>query len=57
MCEVEQFFNLVKPVKTNHDLIRVGGQVDGGYLIPDDLEGIETCFLLVYQILLILNPN
>jgi hypothetical protein len=44
MCELDQFLNLVKPIKTNHDLIRVGGQLDGGYLIPDDLEGIETCF-------------
>jgi hypothetical protein len=25
-------------------LIRVGGNSDGGYLIPDDLEGIEYCF-------------
>jgi hypothetical protein len=26
------------------DLIRIGGKGDGGYLIPDDLEGIEYCF-------------
>jgi hypothetical protein len=26
------------------DLIRIGGNGDGGYLIPDDLEGIEYCF-------------
>jgi hypothetical protein len=26
------------------DLTRVGGNTDGGYLIPDDLEGIEYCF-------------
>ncbi len=25
-------------------LIRIGGDRDGGYLIPDDLEGIEYCF-------------
>jgi hypothetical protein len=26
------------------ELIRVGGNGDGGYLIPDDLDGIEYCF-------------
>jgi hypothetical protein len=38
------FFRDIKPVSTNHELIRVGGESDGGYLIPDDLEGIKTCF-------------
>jgi hypothetical protein len=32
------------PVKTEHDLIRMGCAHDGGYLIPDDLNGIEACF-------------
>ena len=44
MSRLEQFFSMVKPVTTNHDLIRIGGETDGGYLIPDDLEGVETCF-------------
>ena len=34
----------MKPVNTGYELIRVGGQGDGGYLIPDDLDGIEYCF-------------
>lgn len=38
------FIKLLKPSKTNYQLIRVGGNGDGGYLIPDDLEGIESCF-------------
>ena len=38
------FFGSVKPVKTNYDLVRIGGERDGGYLIPDDLVGIDTCF-------------
>jgi hypothetical protein len=38
------FFNSVKPVITNHKLVRIGGDSDGGYLVPDDLSGIETCF-------------
>ena len=38
------FLSSLKPTKTNYELIRVGGEGDGGYLIPDDLEGIDTCF-------------
>ncbi len=32
------------PYQTDKKLIRVGPNYDGGYLVPDDLEGIETCF-------------
>lgn len=32
------------PVETDKKLIRVGPDRDGGYLIPDDLDGIEACF-------------
>ncbi len=35
---------LLKPVQTEHRLIRLGGDTDGGYLLPDDLEGIGACF-------------
>lgn len=44
---LEQLKELVKalrPVKTKFDLIRIGGANDGGYLIPNDLEGISSCF-------------
>jgi hypothetical protein len=44
---IEEFKQLVKalqPVKTKYDLIRVGGDNDGGYLLPDDLSGITECF-------------
>jgi len=34
----------LKPIKTNHKLIRIGGDGDGGYLIPNDLIGIDICF-------------
>ena len=33
-----------KPWLTDHPLIRLGGDHDGGYLIPDDLQGIVACF-------------
>ncbi|MCB1774577.1 MAG: FkbM family methyltransferase [Gammaproteobacteria bacterium] len=29
---------------TGQDLIRIGPEGDGGYLLPDDLDGIGTCF-------------
>jgi hypothetical protein len=34
----------LRPVKTKYPLIRVGGKNDGGYLVPDDLSGVTTCF-------------
>ncbi len=41
---LEQFFQLVRPVSTNHPLVRIGAERDGGYLVPDDLENIDICF-------------
>lgn len=32
------------PVMTEHDLRRLGPLGDGGYLVPDDLDGITACF-------------
>lgn len=34
----------LKPVDPGIELIRIGGNNDGGYLVPDDLEGIRFCF-------------
>ncbi len=42
--KILSLINSLKPVKTQLDLIRIGTNGDGGYLIPDDLEGIEACF-------------
>lgn len=36
--------NRLKPLETEHPLIRLGGDGDGGYLVPDDLAGIQRCF-------------
>jgi hypothetical protein len=41
---IEDFLGTIRPVETEHPLIRVGGEADGGYLIPDDLAGVEACF-------------
>jgi hypothetical protein len=34
----------LRPLDCGKPLIRIGAAGDGGYLIPDDLEGIEYCF-------------
>jgi hypothetical protein len=44
---ISELLDLIKklhPIKTNHNLIRVGGDYDGGYLIPNDLIGIDCLF-------------
>lgn len=41
---LDQFFSRINPIKTEHALIRFGGERDGGYLIPNDLDGIDECF-------------
>jgi len=47
MTQVGKLRNLAQrlsPVKTKFELIRVGGENDGGYLLPDDLAEIDVCF-------------
>jgi len=34
----------LRPQDCGKELIRIGADGDGGYLVPDDLEGIEYCF-------------
>ena len=34
----------LRPVDCGKPLIRIGGDADGGYLVPNDLDGIEYCF-------------
>lgn len=42
LIEIRELIELLHPVKV--DLIRVGGNGDGGYLIPNDLKDIKACF-------------
>ncbi len=35
---------LLRPKNSGIELIRLGGEGDGGYLVPDDLDGIAHCF-------------
>ncbi len=41
---LRELLRAVAPIETNHSLIRMGPTTDGGYLLPDDLDGISTCF-------------
>jgi len=42
--DVEALLRRIHPVTTEHELIRIGCDGDGGYLVPDDLAGIQACF-------------
>jgi len=42
--DLRDFARLVAPVVTQRGLIRLGPAGDGGYLVADDLEGIQACF-------------
>lgn len=42
--DIRRLIKTVRPLSTNHKLVRVGPESDGGYLVPDDLEGIQACF-------------
>jgi len=42
--QLKELVKALRPVKTKFELIRVGGANDGGYLIPNDLEGIVACY-------------
>ena len=42
--ELVAFLHSVHPILPPHLLIRLGGMHDGGYLLPDDLAGIQACF-------------
>lgn len=41
---LQQIAKSLRPVRTQFQLQRYGGVSDGGYLLPDDFEGIKTCF-------------
>lgn len=42
--DLNSFFQKIRPLVTNYELIRVGDNSDGGYLIPNDLDDIDFCF-------------
>jgi len=42
--ELKKLLKRLYPMASNHELIRLGPKGDGGYVIPNDLDGIEACF-------------
>lgn len=47
MTDLRDIRSLIKklyPLSTNKELIRLGPKGDGGYLLPNDLVGIQACF-------------
>ena len=42
--DVLELIAKLRPQDCGKDLIRIGGGRDGGYLLPDDLKGIQYCF-------------
>ncbi len=42
--EIVALLNKLHPRSTDKALIRLGPKSDGGYLLPDDLDGISACF-------------
>ena len=44
MSEILDSLSIIKPKPSPLPLIRIGGDRDGAYLVPDDLDGIVACF-------------
>ena len=44
VSQLQKLAHSLRPVATDIGLLRIGAEEDGGYLIPNDLEGISTCF-------------
>lgn len=42
--KIQNFIKSLHPIKTEHELVRFGAKHDGGYLIPNDFEGIKALF-------------
>lgn len=44
MKSPEELIWVMQPKPIPYELVRVGGDADGAYLIPNDLEGVQACF-------------
>ena len=43
-ADVLRLIERLQPQNCGKEMIRIGGDFDGGYLVPNDLEGIQYCF-------------
>jgi methyltransferase FkbM-like protein len=44
VADVRDLIGKLRPLDCGKELIRIGGAADGGYLIPNDLDGVAYCF-------------
>jgi FkbM family methyltransferase len=44
LSEIALTLELLRPYKIDRPLVRIGPRSDGGYILPDDLNGITDCF-------------
>ena len=42
--QIKALVKMLHPINPGIELVRVGGNNDGGYLVPDDLDGVKHCF-------------
>lgn len=42
--DIVELIQKLRPVKTPYEMIRIGPSGDGGYLVPNDLSGVVSCF-------------
>ncbi len=42
--KLQALVNIIRPQTCSSELIRLGANSDGGYLVPNDLDGIRACF-------------
>lgn len=42
--ELKAVIRKLRPISAGHELIRIGGDFDGGYLVPNCLDGISSCY-------------
>ena len=42
--KITSFLNMVHPKSLDIENIRIGGENDGGYIIPNDLKDVKYCF-------------
>lgn len=54
---IADFLTKIRPESQVKELIRVGSNHDGGYLVPNDLEDIKYCYSPGVQLLAILKTN
>jgi hypothetical protein len=42
--DINSILHVLRPVNSGHEMIRIGSYNDGGYLVPNVLDGISACF-------------